>query len=338
MTTRRRRATDDPPAVIEPPPGSIADIYRLVMPLIPFEAVLTKGDDVALTISADAIHEVLERGRDDSRLQMNLLRNLTAVDWPQREPDGGLELVYHLYSIPLRHAVTIKAWLPSEGAVVESVADMYQMADWAERECREMFGIEFLGHPDPRNLLLDEDLDIHPLRKSHPLAPIEIEQGVDVEFFTKQHPPEEPEVAQEDEAAAASQAAAPERRRLEDMTEEEREARRAEQAERVARARELAAARRAERLAGAPPAGGPRPEGAAPPPPPEPAAAPAAPAPTPTAPSAPAADRPPAPPPPELPTIPDAEEDPEGRAAAQAERIRIGRELAAARRAQLRGE
>ena len=338
MTTRRRRAADDPPAVIEPPPGSIADTYRLVMPLIPFEAVLTKGGDVALTIAPDAIHEVLERGRDDSRLQMNLLRNLTAVDWPQKEPAGQLELVYHLYSIPLRHAVTIKSWLPSEGAVVESVTDLYRMADWAERECREMFGIEFLGHPDPRNLLLDEDLDIHPLRKSHPLAPIEIEQGVDVEFFTKEYPPEEPEAPAEEEAAA-TQAAAPERRRVEDMTPEEREARRAEQAERVARARELAAARRAERLAGAPPAGGPRPEGAAPPPRPEPAAAPAAtPEPAAAAPSAPAADRPPAPPPPELPPIPDAEEDPEGRAAAQAERIRIGRELAAARRAQLRGE
>ena len=333
MTSRRTPAAPEEPPSNEPPPGSIADTYREVMPLVNFDAAMTKGHDVALTIRSDSIHEVLERGRQDERLQMNLLRNQTAVDWEDR----GLEIVYHLYSIPLRQAVTIKSWLPSEGAIVESVTDLYEMADWAERECREMFGIEFIGHPDPRNLLLDEDLDIHPLRKSHPLAPIEMEQGVDVEFFTKQYPPPEPaeEAEAEPEAAAA---AAPERKRLEDMTEEEREERRAEQAERVARARELAAVRRAERLAGAPPAGGPRPEGAAPPPRPEPAAAAA-----PTAAAAPSAapvqdDRPPAPPPPELPTIPDAEEDPEGRAAAQAERVRLGRELAAARRAQLRGE
>ncbi len=332
MTSRRTPAAPEEPTSNEPPPGSIAETYREVMPLISFEAALTKGDDVALTIPSDAIHEVLERGRDDDRLQMNLLRNQTAVDWEDR----GLEIVYHLYSIPQRQAVTIKSWLPSEGAVVESVADLYPMADWAERECREMFGIEFIGHPDPRNLLLDEDIDIHPLRKSYPLAPIEMEQGVDVEFFTKQHPPPEP--AEEEEAAETPTAAAPERKRVEDMTEEEREQRRAEQAERVARARELAAVRRAERLAGAPPAGGPRPEGAAPPPPP--AAAPAAAPATQAAPSAAPVqdDRPPAPPPPELPTIPDAEEDPEGRAAAQAERIRVGRELAAARRAQLRGD
>ncbi|MDE2892511.1 MAG: NADH-quinone oxidoreductase subunit C [Chloroflexota bacterium] len=332
MTSRRTPAAPEEPPSNEPPPGSIADTYREVMPLVNFDAALTKGDDVALTIPSDSIHEVIERGREDERLQMNLLRNQTAVDWEER----GLEIVYHLYSIPLRQAVTIKSWLPAEGAIVESVTDIYEMANWAERECREMFGIEFIGHPDPRNLLLDEDLDIHPLRKSHPLAPIEMEQGVDVEFFTKEYPPPEP--AEEEAPAPEAAAAAPERKRVEDMTEEEREERRAEQAERVARARELAAVRRAERLAGAPPAGGPRPEGAAPPPPPAaaPAAAPAAEA----APSAAPAqdDRPPAPPPPELPTIPDAEEDPEGRAAAQAERVRLGRELAAARRAQLRGD
>ena len=321
MTTRSSSVTAEPDGRA-PRPGSIADVYREVFPLISIDAALDKGGDVALTIPSDAIHEVLERGRSDERLQMNLLRNQTAVDWEDR----GLELVYHLYSIPLRQAVAIKAWVPADGAVVESVADVYLMADWAERECREMFGIEFIGHPDPRNLLLDEDIDIHPLRKSHPLAPIEMEQGVDVEYFTKQHPPPEPEAEVEEAAPAA---AAPTRKRVEDMTEEEREERRAEQAERVARARELAKVRRAERLAGAPPAGGPRPEGAAPPP--TPAAAPASEAPAAeAAPSAPPRDdRPPAPPPPELPSIPDAEEDPEGRAAAQAERVRMGRELAA---------
>ena len=330
MTSRRTPVAPEEPPSNEPPPGSIADTYREVMPLIDIDAAMTKGDDVALTIPSDSIHEVLERSRDDQRLQMNLLRNQTAVDWEDR----GLEIVYHLYSIPLRQAVTIKSWLPSEGAVVESVADLYEMANWAERECREMFGIEFIGHPDPRNLLLDEDLDIHPLRKSHPLAPIEMEQGVDVAFFTKEYPPPEPE---EEAEEAPTAAAAPTRKRVEDMTEEERAERQAEQAERVARARELAAVRRAERLAGAPPAGGPRKEGAAPPP--TPAAAPAA-APAPSAARAAAPvqdDRPPAPPPPELPSIPDAEEDPEGRAEALAERVRLGRELAAARRAQLRG-
>ncbi len=331
MTSRRTPVAPEEPPSNEPPPGSIADTYREVMPLIDIDAAMTKGDDVALTIPSDTIHEVLERSRDDQRLQMNLLRNQTAVDWEER----GLEIVYHLYSIPLRQAVTIKSWLPSEGAVVESVADLYEMANWAERECREMFGIEFIGHPDPRNLLLDEDLDIHPLRKSHPLAPIEMEQGVDVAFFTKEYPPPEPE---EEAEEAPTAAAAPTRKRVEDMTEEERAERQAEQAERVARARELAAVRRAERLAGAPPAGGPRKEGAAPPPTPA-----AAPADAPAASAAPAAapvqdDRPPAPPPPELPSIPDAEEDPEGRAEALAERVRLGRELAAARRAQLRSD
>ena len=44
----------------------------------------------------------------------------------------------------------------------------------------EMFGVVCRGHPDPRNLLLDEDMAIHPLLKAHPLAEIELKQGVNV--------------------------------------------------------------------------------------------------------------------------------------------------------------
>ena len=312
--------------------GPIADLFREILPLVEFDASVDKGGDAVLAVPAAQLHEVLQRARDDSRTAMDLLRNMTAVDWA----DDGLEVVYHLYSVKHRHAATIKAKLPAEGAVVDTATDLYAIADWAERECSEMFGISFRGHPDPRNLLLDEDLDIHPLRKSHPLAPIEIEQGVDVEFFTKQFPPEEPVRPQAKEPEEAAER--PARKPDSELTEEEREARRAEQAERVKAARELAAKRRAERAAGAPPAGGPRKEGAAPPPGPAAASAPAAEAEAaPAAARGPAADRPPAPPPPELPAIPDAEEDPEGRAAAQAERVRLGRELAAARRKQLAG-
>ena len=319
-----------------PPEGSIYDLYREVLPAVSFDAELTKGGDVALAIAPSDIRNVIATSRDDARLSMDLLRNLTAIDWGE---DKGMDVVYHLYSIEHRHNVTLKAHVSSEGASVATVSDLYLTADWAERECREMFGIDFEGHPDPRNLLLDEDLDIHPLRKSHPLAEIEIEQGIDVAFFTKEHPPEEPvaEAAPAAEAAAAAAAARPERKPDEDLTPEELAEKKAAQAERVARGRELAAARRIERAAGAPPAGGAGAGSKA-------AAAPAAAAP---AEQAPAAEAPPAKQEaaPAAPPTPPADagatswpDDPEERAAAQAERIKRARELAAARREELRKE
>ncbi len=315
---------------VPPPEGSIADLYREVLPALDFEAEQTKWD-VALTVAPEQVHNVLARSLRDERLSMDLLRNLTAVDWQEK----GLEVVYHLYSIRHRHSVTIKTRLPSQSPALRSATDLYHSADWAERECREMFGIEFDGHPNPRNLLLDEDLDIHPLRKDHPLAPIELLQGVDVEYFRKEHPAARPPAGAKGEAAAKEAAAAkPAKKPEAEMTPEELEERKAAQAERVQRGRELAAARRTE--------GGPSPmkdrastgaataaASAAPAAEAEPQAAPAQ-AGAAAAPRAPAA----ATPSPKKSTAEMTPEELEERKAAQAERVQRGRELAAAARAE----
>ena len=245
-----------------PPPGGIADVYRAALPAsITVEAEQTKWD-VALTVPAPQLRETLRVSREHPKLQMDLLRNQTAVDWT----DQGLEVVYHLYSTALRHAVTIKTWVPSENPSLPTVSDLWRMADWAERECREMFGIEFEGHPDPRNLLLDEDFDLPVLRKSHPLAPVEVKQGVDVEYFAKEHPRETPPVRKDDAegdderaqriAAAKKQAAAgapAETKPAQELTPEELAEKKAAQAERVKKARALAAAARAAKAGGGAP-------------------------------------------------------------------------------------
>ena len=339
QTEKAERPTDPPP------PGSIADLYRDLLPAVDFVAVQTKID-VALTVRPDQLRNVLATSLQNPKLRMTFLRNLTAVDWEAE----GMEVVYHLYSYEHRHGVAIKTLVPSQDAQLPTVSDLWRTADWAERECREMFGIEFAGHPDPRNLLLDEDLDIHPLRKTHPLAPIDIPQGIDVAFFQKAHPSARPaatagakgaaRVAASDEKAAA----APVQKPAADLTPEEAAARKAEQAERVRKGRALAAARRAE----VPPVSSPRPK-AADPAANTPAAAATLAAPetaettsateedaptsaTPTAPHAPKA----APAAPD--TGADSGDDAADRKASQDERVARARALAAERRAQKREE
>ena len=316
---------------VPPEPGSIADLYREVLPTLDFEADQTKID-VALTVAPDELHRVITTSLRDDRLAMNLLRNLTAVDWQEE----GIEVVYHLFSIEHRHSVCIKTRLRDARRSVRTITDLHMGAEWAEREAREMFGIEFDGHPDPRNLLLDEDLDDHPLLKSHPLAEIELPQGVDVQYFTKEHPPAPKESAEDAEraariAAAKKKAAEGEKKSDADMTPEELAAKKAAQAERVKAARELAAARRAEgpkTTMGEKAAAAPKAAAAAPA---ETAAAKAPAAPKRAAPSA-GSDGP------KKATADMTPEELEERKRAQAERVKRGRELAAARRAELRGE
>jgi len=107
----------------------------------------------------------LERCRDDERLAFDLLIDLTAVD-PSKD-EGELWIVVQLLSLPHKHRLTVKCALPKDAASMPSSTPVHRAAQWHERECGEMFGITFVGHPDPRHILLPEDWIGFPLRKDY---------------------------------------------------------------------------------------------------------------------------------------------------------------------------
>ncbi|MGO9309579.1 MAG: NADH-quinone oxidoreductase subunit C [Spirochaetia bacterium] len=119
----------------------------------------------SVTVEAGALREHLVFLRDE--LAFDFLVFVTALDRPA---EGCLELVYRLFSHESRSAVVVRARVPRDDARVPTVSDIFRTAEWHERETAEMFGIEFAGHPDPRRLLLPDDLDGYPLRKdfTHP--------------------------------------------------------------------------------------------------------------------------------------------------------------------------
>src|SRR5690606_7273389 len=130
--------------------------------------------DLIVHVPPDAVIAGLRRLKPDETLHSDYLRSLTAVDL---EADG-MDVVYPLSSTVKKHNVTVKARLQNEQLVLDTATTVWKAANWLEREVAEMFGIRFNGHPDPRTLLMPEDMtDTFPLRKSHPLAEIEILQG-----------------------------------------------------------------------------------------------------------------------------------------------------------------
>lgn len=79
-------------------------------------------------------------------------------------------VVYHLLSITHNHRLRLKAFCESdERPIVESVFDVWNAADWFEREAFDLYGILFRGHPDLRRLLTDYGFIGHPFRKDFPL-------------------------------------------------------------------------------------------------------------------------------------------------------------------------
>ena len=114
-------------------------------------------------------HDIIRWLHDDPAQQYDYLSDVTAVEF--RDVEEPIEVVWHLRSLPFRRFLRIKVLL-ERGAVLEapSVWDIYKSADWMERECYDMFGIRFAGHPDLRRLLMWEQYaEGYPLRKDFPL-------------------------------------------------------------------------------------------------------------------------------------------------------------------------
>jgi NADH-quinone oxidoreductase subunit C len=123
---------------------------------------------VSVVVKRDRIIDLIKFLKEEPEIQMDYLRDLTAVDWLGKKIPR-FEVVYHLYSIKFRHMIRIKAEVPEEDPVIDSIVPLYAGANWHERECFDMFGIQFRGHPDMRRILLPEDWEGYPLRKDYPL-------------------------------------------------------------------------------------------------------------------------------------------------------------------------
>jgi NADH-quinone oxidoreductase subunit C len=125
--------------------------------------------ETTVVIDAARLLDIVKWLHDDAGQRYDFLCDVTAVEF--RDADIPMEVVWHLRSLPYRRFLRLKAELPKGAPLeVDSVWSIYKAADWLERECFDMFGIKFRGHPDLRRILMWEQYqEGHPLRKDFPL-------------------------------------------------------------------------------------------------------------------------------------------------------------------------
>jgi len=109
------------------------------------------------------VHELLQVLRDDELFDYCV--DITAVHYPQRK-DREFDVVWILYSFEHNQRVRVKTMI-KDGDPAPSVAAIWSTANWLERECYDMFGIRFEGHPDLRRILLPDGWQGYPLRKEY---------------------------------------------------------------------------------------------------------------------------------------------------------------------------
>ena len=125
-------------------------------------------EQMRVVISVDRLHEVLDALKED--LGFDLLVDITCVDYLHyRGAADRYGLVYLLANTETNERLTVRTYVNDPDPAVPSVENIWQGANWLEREVWDLFGIHFEGHPDLRRILLPEDFTAHPLRKDYPL-------------------------------------------------------------------------------------------------------------------------------------------------------------------------
>jgi len=126
-------------------------------------------NETTVFVDKARVGELIQWLHDDPSQRYDYLVDVTAVEY--RDMDRPIEVVWHLRSLPYRRFLRVKALLfKGQPLVVPSVWAIYKSADWMERECYDMFGIRFEGHPDLRRILMWEQYkEGFPLRKDFPL-------------------------------------------------------------------------------------------------------------------------------------------------------------------------
>ncbi|RAV98395.1 NADH-quinone oxidoreductase subunit C [Pseudochryseolinea flava] len=119
----------------------------------------------AIILAAEDLLAVCEILQRNPATYFDMLSCITGID--NGAEANTMEVVYNLYSIPFNLHLMLKVVLPRENPRVESVSGIWKTADWLEREVFDMYGIQFLNHPDLRRILMPADWEGYPLRKDY---------------------------------------------------------------------------------------------------------------------------------------------------------------------------
>lgn len=130
--------------------------------------------ELTVELPRENLIEVCQALRDEEPFRFDQLVDLCGVDYLQygdgRYRGPRFTVVYHLLSVAKNQRIRVRTFAQDDLPLVPSVIDLWNSANWYEREAFDLFGILFDGHPDLRRILTDYGFIGHPFRKDFPLT------------------------------------------------------------------------------------------------------------------------------------------------------------------------
>ncbi|MBW0116708.1 NADH-quinone oxidoreductase subunit C [Pseudonocardia abyssalis] len=146
------------------------------------QQVTVDRGEITFYVQPERILDLCRTLRDDEGLRYELCSSISGVDYGESVAQR-LHVVYHLTSMTYRRRIRLEVALDVDDPHLPSVVEVYPTADWHERECWDMFGVIFDGHPALTRILMPDDWEGHPQRKDYPLG------GIPVEYKGAEIPP-----------------------------------------------------------------------------------------------------------------------------------------------------
>lgn len=123
---------------------------------------------VTVTTTREQIIPILQALYDDEVLQMQFLTTMCGMHYPHLK-GKEMGVVYHVHSLVNNIRLRLKIFFSEDDAVVPTATNLYQTANWMEREAWDFYGIRFDGHPNLIRILNVEEMEVFPMRKEFPL-------------------------------------------------------------------------------------------------------------------------------------------------------------------------
>lgn len=131
--------------------------------LFPAATYDESGEILNIAVPIADIAAAMKALRFNKEFSFDYLFCLTCIDWKTH-----LMMVYHLRSMSLKHDIVVKCRIDNvDKPEIETVSNIWQTANFHEREVFDLFGVNFLKHPDMRRILLDDQWEGYPLRKNY---------------------------------------------------------------------------------------------------------------------------------------------------------------------------
>ena len=127
------------------------DLKTKITELLPTATFEETGQWLTINVEPGNFRLFAEQLRNDTVLFFDYLFCLTCIDWKTH-----LTMVYHLDSTKFRHNIVVKSKLDTASPAIATVSDIWETANFHEREVYEMFGVNFINHPDLRLLILPD--------------------------------------------------------------------------------------------------------------------------------------------------------------------------------------